>query len=272
MADDTTESTSSDDSLLYRAAQLSGEGRFEETLELLEGVPETRGERWVVACDAWLEIGDLDWAEDALGHARKQLAANDPDLLWQEARVHLARWRLDEARKIFARLDARQEGAPLLEHLALLADLEGDHERAYELLVLAHGADPGVRPAPVRFDSEAFEGLVSAAAEELPDEFQRAFEEVAVVIDPMPTQALVGAPASGHPPDILGLFVGIPFSERDNSASGEMPATIFLFQHNLERIVADVDELRDEIRTTLYHELGHALGFDEDGVDEMGLA
>jgi predicted Zn-dependent protease with MMP-like domain len=267
-----SEDPASADSLLYRAAQLSGEGRCEDALELLERVPEDRGERWAVACDAWLEIGGLEWAEDALGRARKLLPPDDPDLVWQEARVHLARWQLDEARQGFARLDAKEEGAPLLENLAILADLEGDHERAHELLVLAHGAEPGQRPAPVRFEPEAFEELVSEAAEELPDEFRSAFEEIAVVIDPMPTAQLLGAPASGHPPDTLGLFVGLPFSERGSETSGEMPATIFLFQRNLERIVADVDELRDEIRTTLFHELGHALGFDEEGVDAMGLA
>ena len=50
-------------------------------------------------------------------------------------------------------------------------------------------------------------------------------------------------------------------------ASAELPPTIYLFQRNLERYAADRDHLREEIRTTLFHELGHLLGLDEDEVD-----
>ena len=57
-------------------------------------------------------------------------------------------------------------------------------------------------------------------------------ERTAVVVDPMPTAGLVGAPESGHPPDLLGLFVGLPFHEHDASPGGELPPTIFLFQRN----------------------------------------
>jgi len=88
----------------------------------------------------------------------------------------------------------------------------------------------------------------------------------------MPTAEIVQAPASGHPPDLLGLYVGMPLSGHEgHEGAAELPPTIFLFQRNIERACVDEDELREEIVVTLYHELGHALGFDEDGVDAMGL-
>jgi predicted Zn-dependent protease with MMP-like domain len=82
---------------------------------------------------------------------------------------------------------------------------------------------------------------------------------------------VLDAPASGHGPGTLGLCVGVPYSERGTQSALERPPTIHLFQRNLERGARDRAELEQEIRVTLYHELGHALGFDEEGVDEMGL-
>ena len=115
------------------------------------------------------------------------------------------------------------------------------------------------------------EGVVSEAAADLPREFRAALDEIPVVIDPMPSARLVGAPESGHPPDILGLFTGVPLGEHGPLHAPETRA-IYLFQRNLERAARTRAELRQEIKTTLYHELGHALGFDEEGVDELGLA
>ena len=56
------------------------------------------------------------------------------------------------------------------------------------------------------------------------------------------------------------------------AAPGEPPTCIRLFTRNLERVCADRAELAVELQVTLYHELGHALGLDEAGVDAIGLA
>jgi predicted Zn-dependent protease with MMP-like domain len=262
---------SGDDERLGRAFELQGEAEYEASLELLEEVSEERDERWALACEAYLELGRLEEADTARARVRELAGPDDPNSLWVEGKVRLAQWRLDEARAAFARLDAAEEGAPLLEAQALLADLAGDSDRAHALLVRAHRLDPEASPPPLRLRPEEFETIVRSAADELPPEFQAAFDEVAVVIDPMPTAEVLGAPASGHGPETLGLCLGLPYSERDAATSGEMPPTIFLFQRNLERFARDRAELEEEIRVTLYHELGHALGFDEEGVDEMGL-
>ncbi len=111
-----------------------------------------------------------------------------------------------------------------------------------------------------------FDALVAQAARALPDRYREELQRIAVVVEPRPRRHL------GEPPDLLGLFVGPQVGDSDETRAGALPPTIILFQRNLERAAQDRDELFDEIRVTLYHELAHALGFEEDDVADMGLA
>ena len=79
------------------------------------------------------------------------------------------------------------------------------------------------------------------------------------------------ADPSETPPDMLGLFVGRNELEIDETAGAQLPPRIHLFQRNIERACRDPEHLVTEIRKTLYHEIGHMLGFDEEGVAELGL-
>ena len=88
----------------------------------------------------------------------------------------------------------------------------------------------------------------------------------------MPFPALVPPGDPGAvPPDLFGLFTGPDLHELAEDHSAQLPPTIYLFQRNLERACPDTGSLREQIRVTLYHELGHLLGLDEDEVDAMGL-
>ena len=83
----------------------------------------------------------------------------------------------------------------------------------------------------------------------------------------------VNGDAGTNDPDLLGLFCGYSLREMDDGMMGAAPNTncIYLFQRNIERYARDRQDLVEQIRITLYHEFGHYLGFDEDGVDELGL-
>ena len=73
-------------------------------------------------------------------------------------------------------------------------------------------------------------------------------------------------------PDMLGLFDGVPLPETGEDGVVLRPNRIYLFQRNLERMSATRAELDEQIRITLYHELGHYLGFEEEDMDDLGLA
>ena len=70
-------------------------------------------------------------------------------------------------------------------------------------------------------------------------------------------------------PDLLGLYHGVPLTERGDVA-GLPPDTISIYRIPLEESFPDPDELRDEIRITVLHELAHYFGIDEDRLEELG--
>ncbi|MEM7306093.1 MAG: metallopeptidase family protein [Planctomycetota bacterium] len=247
------------------------EGQPEEALELLERADDVP-QRWAAATLAYLGLEDFERAESALNRANATPAGrDDADVLIASGELHLARWRTDEAHAAFDKLCEREPSVEGLERLSLCCDLRGDVEGADRALQQAHELDPESRPLPPRLSPEEFENVTAAAVEELPEAFREALNRVAIVIDPVPGAGAVVGDGRETPPDLLGLFVGPSLLETSVEASAELPPTVYLFQRNLERISADRDVLLQEIQVTLYHELGHALGFDEEGVDEMGL-
>jgi predicted Zn-dependent protease with MMP-like domain len=113
---------------------------------------------------------------------------------------------------------------------------------------------------------------VARVVDDLPDEIQHLLKDVAIVVEDEPTpDHLVDA---GLAPDeeLFGLYQGIPHTERGSSYSLVTPDRIIIFAGPLERHCATRREFDEEIRITLLHELGHHLGFDEGGLDTLGLS
>jgi predicted Zn-dependent protease with MMP-like domain len=74
-------------------------------------------------------------------------------------------------------------------------------------------------------------------------------------------------------PDLFGLYLGIPLTERDSGYSGVLPDKIAIYRLPLEEEFGhDPRLLEEEIRITVLHELGHHFGIDEDRLDELGWA
>jgi predicted Zn-dependent protease with MMP-like domain len=116
----------------------------------------------------------------------------------------------------------------------------------------------------------AFEKLIERALERLPEEFQQALDNLAIVVEDWPDSE-IAEEITGDPDEVLyGLFTGTPLPERRVEDSGDLPPVIVIYQGPLEEDFPERGELAREVEITLVHELAHFMGFDEDAVREYG--
>lgn len=116
---------------------------------------------------------------------------------------------------------------------------------------------------------QPFEVLVERALDGLPEPFRRLLDGVAVVIDdePTPEQA---RDTRGRPMGLYGLYEGTPLIEYGADLV-PFPNKITLFRLALEEDFPEPDELAEEVRKTVIHELAHHAGFEEDRLRRMGF-
>ena len=106
-----------------------------------------------------------------------------------------------------------------------------------------------------------FEVLVDRALDEIPDEIAALVRNVVVLVEDEP-------PADD--PDLLGLYEGIPLTERDGWYAGQLPDRITIFRHPTLRMCATETEVVDEVHITVVHEVAHHFGIDDDKLHELG--
>ena len=99
------------------------------------------------------------------------------------------------------------------------------------------------------------------ALESLPPDLRRAMSNVEIVVED----------ENPEDPDLFGLYLGVPLTDRGSSYAGVLPDKIAIYRIPLEEEFADDPEaLEDEIRITVLHEVAHHFGIDEDRLSELG--
>ncbi len=257
--------------------QLLSEGKLEEALAAIDAaVAADRGiaaDLTFLRGDAYLGLGMAPEAEAAF----RDVLRGDPDCpssrCWLAMSLFL-QWRFDEAEEAVtearalpdALVDADVIAGCLLERRGRLGDAEGFFERAATSM-------PDKYVVPTRIARDEFDKQVQRAARALPRQFRQSLDRVPVIVQDLPEEELREGDEHGEvTPDMLGLFDGVPLPDTGDYEGSLRPNRIFLFQRNLERMSASRDELHEQIRITLYHELGHDLGFEEEDMDDLGLA
>jgi predicted Zn-dependent protease with MMP-like domain len=240
----------------------------EEMMRKTQGHPEAR----FLLGAALLDLGDPEGALKELGDVEGKVS--DPELhRYYVASTLFELARFEEAEAILRPLREVEEDraavefalAEVLEHLGHAEDADACYRAAHEL-------DAEAFPLPLRMPRGEFEAVVEEASSSLPDDLRGHLEKVAVVVEDLPRRELFDADADeAISPTLLGLFVGRNLREESVFDIPGLPRTIFIYQRNLERECRSRDELVHEIRQTLFHELGHYLGLEEEDLEERGL-
>lgn len=114
-----------------------------------------------------------------------------------------------------------------------------------------------------------FEELVTEALASIPRRFRAAIHNVAIVIEDEPSTELLKQMDIEPPDTLLGLYQGIPLTERRWDYGNTLPDRVVLFQGPIERDSEDEDDVKIAIGETLIHELGHYFGLSEEEIEEI---
>ncbi len=105
-----------------------------------------------------------------------------------------------------------------------------------------------------------FEDLVAVALDEIPQDLARLVDNVIIEVEDRP-------PPGQH---LLGLYHGVPLTQRGNWYAGVMPDRITIYRLPILRICHTIDDVIDEVHITVVHEIAHHFGIDDDRLHDLG--
>lgn len=109
-----------------------------------------------------------------------------------------------------------------------------------------------------------FEQLVSDALDELPSKFQKKLDNVMVVVEDWPTFGQLRKVGLPQGMTLFGLYEGIPRTKRGQGYTFVLPDRITIFQKPIEWFRRTPDAIREQVKKTVLHEIGHYFGMSEE--------
>src|SRR5487761_479879 len=111
----------------------------------------------------------------------------------------------------------------------------------------------------IEVEPDRFEEMVAAALDGLPDGLGQLMRNVAVTVEHNP-----------GPPGLLGLYQGIPLTSRTTHYSGVLPDRITIYRLEICAICRTEQEVAEQVRRTVIHEVAHHFGIDDARLRELG--
>ena len=122
----------------------------------------------------------------------------------------------------------------------------------------------------ISISREQFERLVRKALSQLPDDVRNHLDNIDVVVDGWASKSQLVGTGIENEMELLGLYEGIPLTDR-YGYDLVLPDKITLFQKPIEAICETQEQIAEEIKATIVHEIAHHFGIDDDRLHNLGL-
>lgn len=247
-------------------------GALELCRQVLRAIPDHPGATFLCG-EAQRDLGELETAE---AHFRQVVTLTpDHSPSWSAlANVLFDQLEFGEAHNCALRAIRLDPGNPEAYYVrAMLRERRGDYRGARRDYLRAARLDPERYPAPTPLDDGTIEAVVEDVLRTLHPSIRAYLANVAILLEEIPEAALCLEYDPPAPPsELLGYYTGVSLRDRSiENPWSNLPSAIVLFRRNLERIGWDRERLIEELRITVFHEVGHFLGLDEDDLAERGL-
>lgn len=120
-------------------------------------------------------------------------------------------------------------------------------------------------------NNEKFESLVYKAVESLPEEFRDRLENIDIIVADRPTRQQLATLGHDRNYTLLGLYEGVPITERTHGYGMVIPDKITIFQEPIESICHTDRKIIAEVRRVVLHEIAHHFGIDDARLEELGM-
>lgn len=121
----------------------------------------------------------------------------------------------------------------------------------------------------IELTDDQFDQLITRAMDELPQEYIIGLENVVIVQADDPTPDQLEKMKIDHNHLLLGLYEGIPLTQRGSGFSGMLPDKITLFKNSILAVVESDAELLEQVKRTLWHEIAHYYGLNHSHIDRL---
>lgn len=116
---------------------------------------------------------------------------------------------------------------------------------------------------------EEFDRLISQAMDELPQEYIKGLDNVAILYADNPDEYQIQKSGLREGNILLGLYEGIPLTKRGGGYSFVLPDKITLFKHSMMMVAGNPQQLYEHIKRTLWHEIAHYYGLDHERIHAL---